>query len=89
MINNEKLTHLDLARLVLIYTLRYERNTSNDSKGLRNELAQKRNVNDTYLRVMCSSFALHICFNYLVAYVARTLLLRSLLRAARLRYTLL
>jgi len=52
MINNEKLTHLDLARLVLIYTLRYERNTSNDSKGLRNELAQKRNVNDTYLRLI-------------------------------------
>ena len=57
MINNEKLTHLDLTRLVLIYTLRYERNTSNDIKGLRNDLFQKRGVNDIYLKVP---------YNYLV-----------------------
>ena len=51
MISNEKLTQLDLTRLVLIYTLRYERNTSNDIKGLRNDLFHKRGVNDTYLKV--------------------------------------
>lgn len=49
--SNEKLTHLDITRLVLIYTLRYERNTSNNIKGLRNEL-QKRGVNDIYLRLI-------------------------------------
>ena len=54
MIANEKLTPLDLTRLVLLYTLRYERNTSNNIKGLRTDL-QRRGVNDIYLQV-CSGF---------------------------------
>lgn len=51
MIGNEKITPLDLTRLVLLYALRYERNTSNDIKGLRNEL-QKRAVKDTHLKLI-------------------------------------
>eukprot|EP00794_Sanderia_malayensis_P009881 gene9882-10891_t len=51
LIANEKLTKLDLTRIVLLYALRYERNTSNDIKGLRNEL-QKRGVNDVYLKLI-------------------------------------
>merc|ERR1719378_909751 len=31
---NEKITFLDMTRIVFLYTLRYERNTSNDIKGL-------------------------------------------------------
>ncbi|XP_065060122.1 vacuolar protein sorting-associated protein 45-like isoform X2 [Rhopilema esculentum] len=48
---NERISPLDLTRLVLLYTLRYERNTSNDIKGLRNEL-QKRAVSDNYMRII-------------------------------------
>eukprot|EP00112_Aurelia_sp_Birch-Aquarium-sp1_P005793 Seg1658.2 transcript_id=Seg1658.2/GoldUCD/mRNA.D3Y31 product="Vacuolar protein sorting-associated protein 45" protein_id=Seg1658.2/GoldUCD/D3Y31 len=53
MIGNEKVTPLDLTRLVLLYTLRYERNTSNDIKGLRTDL-QRRGVSDLYLQLVLS-----------------------------------
>jgi len=48
---NERVTNLDAARLVLLYMLRYERSSTNDIKGLRNDL-QKRGASDILVKLV-------------------------------------
>ncbi|XP_057301804.1 vacuolar protein sorting-associated protein 45-like [Hydractinia symbiolongicarpus] len=48
---NEKVKNIDAARLVLLYMLRYERSSSNDIKGLRNDL-QKRGADEMLIKLV-------------------------------------
>jgi vacuolar protein sorting-associated protein 45 len=53
LVANEKVTHLDCMRLVLLYALRYERHTSKDVQGLH-ELLSRRGV-PTHYRSLVST----------------------------------
>lgn len=51
LIENPKVRELDLMRIVLLYALRYEKNSSNDVSGLLSMLA-RRGVSDHYRRIV-------------------------------------
>lgn len=47
---NEKVRHEDAAKLVMLYALRYENHSNNDTSGLI-ELLKKRSVSDRLVKV--------------------------------------
>ena len=53
LITNDAVTDLDATRLVMLYTLKYERHSSNDIPGLI-ELLNRRNVPEEFRRVAAS-----------------------------------
>ena len=53
LITNDSVTDLDATRLVMLYTLKYERHSSNDIPGLI-ELLNRRNVPEEFRRVAAS-----------------------------------
>ena len=51
MIASEKIQHVDMLRMVMLYALRYESHSNNDVSGLVDAL-RKRGVSDR-LRMVC------------------------------------
>ncbi|XP_065836876.1 vacuolar protein sorting-associated protein 45-like [Oscarella lobularis] len=53
LLSKENVSHLDAMRLVLLYSLRYERHTNNDRQGLH-DILSRRGVSARYTRLVSS-----------------------------------
>lgn len=50
LLNNDKVRDIDAVRLVMLYSLRYEKNSNNDIAGLI-DMLKKRNTSDKLFKV--------------------------------------
>ena len=76
--SSERLRELDMARLVILYSLRYERHSNNDIVGLISDL-ERRGVSEKLRKVAVKNnvtrgelvFCLHTVFIFMCMYYVR------------------
>lgn len=60
MLNNDKVRDIDAVRLVMLYSLRYEKNSNNDIAGLI-DMLKKRNTSDKLFKVRFKFSKVSLC----------------------------